>query len=97
MAPPAQAEPQRPAVIINQETPSSWRPQARTDGAPVYLIALADGVIWAATAYWMDDGTLHFVTTKNERRSTPLSQLDRELTERLNRERGVDIRIQSIQ
>ncbi len=36
-----------------------------------------------------EDGNLHFITTKNERKQIPFSQLDRSLTEQLNRERHV--------
>jgi hypothetical protein len=63
--------------------------ETRATRSPVYLIALNTGIIWMAVAYWSEGGDLHFITTKNERKQIPFSQLDRSLTEQLNRERNV--------
>jgi hypothetical protein len=65
------------------------QPETRATRSPVYLIALNNGIIWMAVAYWSEDGNLHFITTKNERKQIPFSQLDRSLTDQLNRERHV--------
>jgi hypothetical protein len=88
---PADPAPSRPAIIINENI----RPQARYESprSPVYLIATTDSVVWAALAYWVEDDVLHFVTSKGERRQIPFSQLDRPLTEQLNRERNVELRL----
>jgi hypothetical protein len=63
--------------------------EARPSRSPIYLIATRDGVIRAAVAYWVEKQTLHYVTLNNERRQIPLTELDRELSEQFNRERGV--------
>ena len=39
------------------------------------------------------DGTLHYVLRNGEERTTSLNSIDRDLTEQLNRERGVQMRL----
>jgi hypothetical protein len=58
-----------------------------------YLIAFRDHTIYAAVAYWVDGGTLHYFTSGNTHNQVSLSLVDRELTERLNRESGLDLRL----
>jgi hypothetical protein len=88
-------------VVINNTVVNPWRQQdyrmerSRSDetGPIVYLIALNDGKAWAAVAYWVDGSTLHLVTRRNEQMTFPLDQVDRSLSERLNRERGIPFRL----
>lgn len=54
-----------------------------------YLIALRDHTIYAAFTYWMDGETLHYVTTHGTHNQVSMGLVDREFSERLNRERGV--------
>jgi hypothetical protein len=61
---------------------------------PVYLIALKNASIYSATDYWVEDGTLHYLTTSNAHNQISLDQVDLDFTTRLNRERGVDFRLQ---
>jgi hypothetical protein len=92
-------------VIVNNAPP---RPQARSEEekneAPqqpeptggrsqIYLIAARDGVVWAALAYWTEGANLHFVTIKGDKKQIPLAQIDRDLSEQFNRERGVPFRL----
>jgi len=58
-------------------------------GPPVYLIAFHDHTIRAATAYWTEGGTLHYVTLEHEQKQVPLGNVDREFSSQLNRERRV--------
>jgi len=44
-------------------------------------------------AYWVDGETLHYFTTGNTHNQASLSLIDRELTERLNRELGIDFKL----
>jgi hypothetical protein len=37
----------------------------------------------------VDGSTLHYVTLRHETKVTPISRVDRELSDRLNRERNV--------
>jgi hypothetical protein len=40
-------------------------------------------------AYWVQGGTLHYVTLDHEQKLAPVSTVDRELSGQLNRERRV--------
>ena len=62
---------------------------AANSGPPVYLIAFHDHTIRAATAYWTEGGTLHYVTLEHEQKQVPLGTVDRDLSGQLNRERRV--------
>lgn len=58
-----------------------------------YLIAFKDHTIYAAFAYWMEGETLHYVTTHGTHNQVSLDLVDRELSERLNRERNVEFKL----
>jgi hypothetical protein len=58
---------------------------------PIVLIASKDGSVYAARAWWVEEETLHFVSTAHELRKVRLAQVDRALSDRLNRERGVEL------
>lgn len=66
---------------------------AAVPSAPYYLIALKDHSIYSAVAYWIDGDTLHYFTSGNVHNRVSMALVDRELTERLNRERKVDVRL----
>lgn len=51
---------------------------------PHVLIALNDGWVYAAIAYWVDRDTLHYVTTLGVHNQVSLSLIDRKISERLN-------------
>jgi hypothetical protein len=96
---------ERPQVIINQNLPRggydrsseydySRAPNDATDYKPtLYLIALRDHNIRPALTYWVEGGMLHYVTEDHAMRQVPLSSVDRELSERLNRERHMSFRL----
>jgi hypothetical protein len=56
-----------------------------------YLIAFKDHTIYSAVAYWVDGDTLHYFTSGNTHNQASLSLIDRDLTERLNKESGLDV------
>ena len=58
-----------------------------------YLLAFKDHTIYSAVAYWADGDTLHYFTTGNTHNQVSISLLDRDLTERLNRELGIDFKL----
>lgn len=102
-APPAQApapvysSPAQPAMRTydqyGQEVqPADPSPDA-SSASPVYLIATKDQAIRAAAAYWVDGGTLHYVTLQHEEKQVPLDSVDRNLSLQLNRERRVAFRL----
>jgi hypothetical protein len=65
-------------------------------GAPeasYYLIAFKDHTIYSAVAYYVEGDTLHYFTEGNVHNQVSVSLVDRQLTEQLNRERNVDVRL----
>jgi hypothetical protein len=66
---------------------------SNSDEPTIYLLAFKDQAIYPATGFWVESETLHFVTTQGEHNRAPVSQVDRELSERLNRERNVDFQL----
>ena len=58
-----------------------------------YLIAFKDRTIYAAVAYWVEGDTLHYFTSGNTHNQASLSMIDKPLTERLNKELGVDMKL----
>jgi len=58
-----------------------------------YLLAFKDHTIYSAVAYWADGDTLHYFTSGNTHNQASISLIDRELTERLNREMGTDFHL----
>jgi len=58
-----------------------------------YLVAFKDHTIYSAIAYWVDGETLHYFTTGNTHNQASISLIDRELTNRLNRELGLDFKL----
>lgn len=58
-----------------------------------YLIAFKDHTIYSALAFWVEGDTLHYFTAGNTHNQVSLSMVDKPLTERLNRESGIDMRL----
>jgi hypothetical protein len=72
------------------------RAQAEEQPAPEpthYLIAFKDHTIYSAVAYWVDGDTLHYFTTGSSHNQASVSLIDREMTDRLNRESGVEVKL----
>jgi hypothetical protein len=57
------------------------------------LIAFKDHTIYSAVAYYVEGDTLHYFTEGNVHNQVSVSLVDRQLTEQLNRERNVDVRL----
>ena len=87
--------PQEPITTFYQ--PASERPQTAEEDAPApnkyYLLAFKDHSIYSALAYWVEDKTLHYVTTLNTHNQASLDLVDVELTKQLNRDREVPFSI----
>jgi hypothetical protein len=76
---------------VQPQPPTEERPLTTESWA--YLIAAKNGTIWLARDYSVVDGVLHFSTTGTNRKELRLADVDRELTEQLNREQGVAVRL----
>jgi hypothetical protein len=72
-------------------------PQTAGDpiGAPqnYYLIAYRNHAVYSALAYWVEDKTLHYVTTQNTHNQASLDLIDLNLTKSLNQTRDVPFSI----
>jgi hypothetical protein len=99
--------PQQP-VVINQYYDAPPKPQmlvVQPDSAPDaqadqsapepahYLLAFKDHTIYSAIAYWVDGDTLHYFTAGNTHNQVSLSLIDRDMTARLNKDSGVDVKL----
>jgi hypothetical protein len=51
-----------------------------------YLIALKDGSKASAVAFWVQGRTLHYIDSDGNGQHVELSEIDRALTQKLNRE-----------
>lgn len=66
-------------------------PNPGADNKPnIFLIALKDSTLRSAIGYWVEDGTLHYVTPQSSVNHVTLDIVDRELSEQLNRERNLE-------
>jgi hypothetical protein len=63
------------------------------DQATIYLIALRDHTIVQALGYWMEGSTVHYVSAEHTLNQLSIDLVDRDLSQRLNDERGLDFRL----
>jgi hypothetical protein len=82
----AAAPPQAIVTQPAQETAASPEPAH-------YLIAFKDHTIYSAVAYWVEGNTLHYFTSGNTHNQVSLTLVDRDLTDRLNRESGTNLQL----
>jgi len=82
-----------PATVYETPRPGDSASGPEPAEASRYLLAFKDHTIYSAVAYWVDGETLHYFTTGNTHNQASLSLIDRELTERLNRELGIDFKL----
>ncbi|HXM45266.1 MAG TPA: hypothetical protein VN924_28785, partial [Bryobacteraceae bacterium] len=83
------------SVIHEYNQPGDYGQPPSGEGNPIlYLIAFRDSTIRAATTYWVEDGTLHYLDPAHKSREAPLSSVDRDLSAQLNRERRVPFNLQ---
>ena len=66
--------------------------QAASQPAPEprsYLIAFKDHSVYSALAYWVEDHTLHYVTTQNTHNQADVTEVDLDFTKKLNSDRNM--------
>jgi hypothetical protein len=81
---------QTSTVYQPEQRPEELEEPAKPADPPHYLLAFKDHSIYSAVAYWVDGDTLHYFTAGNTHNQASMSLVDRQLTERLNRELGID-------
>jgi hypothetical protein len=83
-----QAPPSHPYADVSSQRASS------SNGQPtIYLIAFRDHTIVQALGYWMEGSTLHYVSAEQTLNQVSIDLVDRDLSQRLNDERGLDFRL----
>jgi hypothetical protein len=90
-APAAPVETAHPAMQVYDPEPA--QPAGETPAGDHFLFAFKDHSIYSAVAYWVDGDTLHYFTSGDTHKQVPLSMLDRDLTDRLNRESGTKLKL----
>jgi VWFA-related protein len=60
---------------------------------PIYLIALKDKTIDAATSYWVEGLVLNYITLQGAHVIVRLDLVDRSFSRELNRQRGLEFRV----
>jgi hypothetical protein len=96
---PAALEPEDAAVKIYSNPVAMAPPDAPAKplaGDPVVILALQDGGVETAVAYWIDGNQLKYITTDRKQKQIPLAKVDAELSARLNRERGVSFSLAKV-
>ncbi|MDP9053522.1 MAG: hypothetical protein M3N93_04360 [Acidobacteriota bacterium] len=91
-----------PAEQPRAQTPDAPQPNHTNTAVPgdplsapqtYYLIAYKNHAIYAALAYWVEDKTLHYVTTQNTHNQASMALIDLALTKSLNQDRQVPFSI----
>jgi hypothetical protein len=77
---------QEPASVDQSDQGDQFNPDH-------FLIALKDHTVYSVVAYWADNDTLHYFTAGNVHNQVSLSLVDRDLTTRLNRESGAEVKL----
>jgi hypothetical protein len=100
--PPAPASGQAPAPMMlypsgggDAQTPDQMAEEFASPQSeqPYYLLAFKDHTIYSTVAYWVDGDAIHYFTAGNRHNQASVSLIDRDLTERLNRESGVTVKL----
>lgn len=60
---------------------------------PYVLIALKNGWIYSAIAYWVEGRTLHYLTFEMRHNQVPLDLVDRKISARLNRDSELEFKL----
>jgi hypothetical protein len=76
--------------------PEPARREPASDKPTIYLIALTDSTVRQAIGYWIQDGTLNYVTPQGTINRVTLDQVDRDMSRQLNVERGLDFELSSV-
>ncbi len=69
------------------------RTPAKDPEPTIYLLAFKDHNIVPALGYWMEGETLHYVSVEHSMNQASLGLIDRDLSQRLNDERGVEFKL----
>ena len=80
-------------IIIREQKPTLKPHKYGFPRIDFWLLALADGPLYAVTDYWLEDETLHYVRRDGTKSSVALEDVDLTFTKRLNRRLGIPFRL----
>jgi hypothetical protein len=93
----AAAEQQQPqqqeSTLKVYENRTGPRAALEEEKPTIFLIAMKEGNIMPALAFWVEGDTLHYITRESSHNKISLDRIDREFSVRLNKERGLEFRI----
>jgi hypothetical protein len=92
----APQQPPAPPVILQGTPPPQPNASRAIGDTPSFLIAFNDHNIKLVAAYWTEKNSLKYVTMEHEIKTVPLADVDRDLSTRLNQERGVQFALPAI-
>jgi hypothetical protein len=87
--------PSQPPAPAPAPAPEAGKSDSQAPGDPIgtpanyYLIAYKNHAVYTALAYWLEDKTLHYVTTQNTHNQASLDLIDLTLTKSLNEHNDV--------
>ena len=81
---PGPAPPAENSTVRVHQAPTSLRPEPAEPQRPMFFIALKDGWVYTASNYWVERGTLHYITTQGKHSQVSLDLVDRQTSARLN-------------
>ena len=84
---------QAPASHPYADAAQAAQQAANSDQPTLYLIAFKDHSIVQALGYWMGGSTLHYVSVEHTLNQASIDLIDRDLSQRLNDERGVEFHL----
>jgi len=87
-----QAPPSHPYADAAAQQQQAQR-AANSDQPTLYLIAFKDHSVVQALGYWMEGSNLHYVSVEHTLNQASIDLIDRDLSQRLNDERGVEFRL----
>ena len=82
--------PENSSVQVYQ-VPASPRPEPAEPPRPAFFIALKDGWVYTTSQYWVESGTLHYITAQGTHNQVSLNLVDRQTSARLNRGRDFQL------
>jgi hypothetical protein len=91
---PVVTQPARPVVREYRGPEDYGLPSEHKNYPILYLIAFKDHVIRAAMTYWVTGGVVHYVDLDHKEKQAPLSSVDQDFSNELNRERHVPFSLQ---
>lgn len=91
-APPRPPEIAHP-VLHEYPAPAESPEKAAAGVQPTFTLAMTDGSTHPAILVWVQDDVLHYIDPAGKRLHGPIRTLDRAATERLNREKNLELHL----